>query len=145
MPWMVKETRDAKFIWDITFDPSVLPGLRVDKMPSIQQLVDVTQDKNRYWYQCGKGGLVCFFPNQNGTVDIHIAFKSGNRGVPARVATRRACAELFKKLEWLPRIEAKFSGIRKDVARFLFDCGFHLAECGGQIFGYIERKSLWAI
>lgn len=144
MPWLVKETRDANFIWDVALDPSVVPGSRGDRMPSIQMLVDAIQDKQRYWFQCGKGGLVCFFPNQHGTLDIHLCFKSGHRGPPARVATRQACVQLFKKLDWLTRIDATFSKVRKDVAKFLWDCGFTLREHGDSVFGFIERKSLWA-
>lgn len=139
MPWLVQETRDYAFIWDVALDPSVLPGIRSDKLPSIDQMVKLVEDKERYYYRCGKGGVVCFFPNPKGVFDIHICFKSGHRGPPARKATIKAIRQMFAKLEWLPRIEARFSKLRIDVFKFLSDCGFRFMENGEFMVGMIER------
>lgn len=144
MPWLVQETRDYSFIWDVALDPSVLPGIRSDKLPSIEQMVKLVEDKNRYYYQCGKGGVVCFFPNPRGTLDIHISFKSGHRGPPARKATMEAVKQVFQKIQWLPRIEARFSKRRMDVFKFLSDCGFKFMEHGELMVGMIERQNVWA-
>lgn len=139
MPWLVKETRDRCFIWDVAFDPSVLPGIRSEKLPSIQKMVELVEDKNRHYYRCGQGGVVCFFPNPLGVFDIHIAFKSGHRGPQARKATVESIRQFFDKIPWLPRIEARFSKHRTDVLKFLSDCGFKFMESGDLFVGMIER------
>lgn len=144
MPWKVEQTNDLHHIFDVMFDPSVMPGISGEKLPSIDQLVTAVTAKNIYWYRCGSGGLVSFFPNSEGQLNIHIAFKSGSRGPQARKATVEACKKMFEKLGWLNWIGAQFPGKRWDVFKFLKKCGFTI-DFGKKFFvGYLERKSLWA-
>lgn len=138
----VEQTTDLKHIFDVSFDHSVVSGIKADRLPSIDELVEAVTDNRRVWFKCGKGGLVCFFPNPRGTYDIHLAFKSGHRGPQARVATKTACRLFFESIDWLPRIEARFSKQRLDVYKFLREIGFVFIESGEFLVGMIERKNL---